>query len=579
MITVNNDYSTLSLARIELGGGGFILTGNTLLLDAAAEIELTAADHTIAAPLTLNGNLNFNLASGLTLEQSGVLSGDGGLMLNGGNLVLSASANSYTGATLFTRGTLRFSDPAQLGSSNEDPSNLVLGDGTLHYTGSGDTMSRGLTIDAAPTTFDKASAIRVDGDLEISGAFNALSGATIKTGPGTLHLTYLGEHVVNQGLQSVERNTNITYDADGSAGSAGFASFTLEQGDMIISGADQLATFNGDAFIGAHTLYSPEFIVSNTTVHSLGGWWSVGRGTGTTADPQSPAIKLLDGTYMNIQGSGLVLGNAEGNNDYLCYPKLLVDNSHLKIDKLAFISENSNAHPTIMVTNNAHFENSSENFNQGLDLSKNGGDTLMTVTDNSILSAYYLAVNQNANLIVEKGSEARLHQTYSAMPNRINGNLYFDDATLRPYIDALAPNWLMGMPAVNVRSGGLTIDVDKYAFLEPKLIEDATDSGGAVLKTGNGILAMRLPECDFEVQAGALALPYDDPLITTKDVGTISTAIGTTLAVSGQRALAGVTLPSGTALNLRSHSLSQFKKAWKLTTVAGNSIVRGDGLL
>ncbi|MDD2600754.1 MAG: autotransporter-associated beta strand repeat-containing protein [Kiritimatiellae bacterium] len=575
-VTVNNDLAALALGNIVLGGGGFILTGNGLLMDAGGAMQVLASDHALALPITLQGDLNYTVGSGLSLVQSGVLAGDGGISLDGGILTLAAAANSYTGKTVFTKGTLKFSDPAQLGSSNDNEGNLALGDGTLHYTGSGAVMSRGLTIDAAPLTFNKASVIRVDGDLEISGKFNALSGAFIKTGPGALHLSYPGDHQLCKALQGVAENTTLTYDVNGSVGSAGFAAFTLEQGSMLVSGADQIARFDADAYVGTRSAYSPELTISNATVYSTGSWWSIGRGTGTTVDPKYPAMKLLDGAYMNVQGSGFVMGNAQGNNEYLCYPSLLVDNSHLKVNNASYISENSNAHPTIVITNNGHYESSSGTLDRGLELSKSGGNTSMTITDNSILSAYYMAVRQNADLVVEHVSEARLHLSHSYMANQLSGDVFFDNATLRPLNQLLAPNWFLGMNVLNVRSGNMTIDVEKYAFLDPVLIEDPADRGGKVTKVGSGGLALRMPAADVDLQAGSLAFPCDDPLVRSKSVGTITAAAGTYLEASGQRALAGFSVPAATTLNMLPHSLTQFSSLWRLN---GTAAWRSDGSL
>jgi len=574
-ITVNNDIPDLALNGIVLGGGGFVLTGSGVLLDAGGMVQVAAASHTVALPLALQGDLNYTIGSGLLLEQSGAISGDGGIALAGGRLKLAAAANTYTGRTAMTTGVLQFSDPAQLGASDESEANLVLGDGTLHYSGPAAVMSRGVTLNPAPGTDNRAAVIRVEDALAISGKMASISGAFIKTGPGTLNLTYPGDHRVAWN-SAVNEGTNLIFNSDGSAGAEGFSAFVVDDGRMVISGPDQIARFNAAAFVGARSPRSPELVVSNSTVYSTGGWWSLGRGNGTVALPQSSTMKLLEGAYMEIQGSGLVLGNANGSTDYKCYISLLVDDSHLKVNSNCYVSENPNAISTVVITNGGHLNCSSESVDAGLDLSRSAGPVVMRVTDNASLTAHSIAVRETAELIVENGASAYLFNTHSFMFGAVSGKVLFNSGSLYPRNQSLAPNWFAGMGALSVGSGGMTIGVNDYAFLDAAPLENPADTGGVVYKTGAGQLALRAPQADLTVQSGSVSFPYDDPVIRSGRDGTLSFAEGTSIEVSGARALADLTLPPAAQVQMRAHSLTQNPKLWSFNSDAKP---RNDGFI
>src|SRR5690606_27768241 len=69
-----------------------------------------------------------------------------------GQVTLANGANTYTGPTTITQGTLSLSEignggaPSSIGASSADPSNLVLEGGTLSYTGGTATSDRGFSL-------------------------------------------------------------------------------------------------------------------------------------------------------------------------------------------------------------------------------------------------------------------------------------------------------------------------------------------------------------------------------------------------------------------------------------------------
>ncbi len=109
----------------------FTIAGtNPLTFDVAsgvASITSTATvQQTFSAPIVLNDTLSIVNASTAALTFSGVISGSGGLTINGGSQTVNLNgANTYTGATTITNGTVAYGT----GSAIPAASAVALGDG------------------------------------------------------------------------------------------------------------------------------------------------------------------------------------------------------------------------------------------------------------------------------------------------------------------------------------------------------------------------------------------------------------------------------------------------------------------
>jgi len=163
------------------------------------------ANSTLTGPITLLGNARIGNNGG-TGYINGPISGNYNLEFfaypgSAGTIVLSGS-NTYTGSTTITNGmTVSVNRIADSGVSGIGYGNLVFGNGTLTYTGSGsDTTARSVTI-ATNANFNIATA---GATLTLNGAVSGSGGNLIKTGPGILQLagtnTYDGGTAINGGL-------------------------------------------------------------------------------------------------------------------------------------------------------------------------------------------------------------------------------------------------------------------------------------------------------------------------------------------------------------------------------------------
>ena len=149
-----------------------------------------------------------------------------------GTLTLTA-ANSYTGATTISAGTLSISSDANLGTSpsSATPGQLVLSGGTLETTASFALNSnRGINLGTANGAIDVTGA-----DTLSYGGIMAGTGALIKTDTGMLTLsgpnTYIGSTTVSGGVLSISADTNL-----------GTAPASATPGQLVLNGGTLQAT-------------------------------------------------------------------------------------------------------------------------------------------------------------------------------------------------------------------------------------------------------------------------------------------------------------------------------------------------
>jgi fibronectin-binding autotransporter adhesin len=209
---------------ITLGGTGYTLLGNRLILNAGLFATYGPGTSTVALPIRLGANQTFYVTNGavlnlvtnietdgkeLTLDSqgelrvSGLISQAGSLVKSGPGLALLSRSNAYAGATVVAEGTLQMTASAALGSSTTgtvvnaggilsvNPGLMVAEPlalaGTLKHNSSGVATS----LWTGPVTLlGAAAAIEVEpaAPLSITGTI-AGTGSLTKQGGGTLLLS------------------------------------------------------------------------------------------------------------------------------------------------------------------------------------------------------------------------------------------------------------------------------------------------------------------------------------------------------------------------------------------------------
>ena len=143
---------------------------NTVTLNGGAlEANATFAS---ARSVTLGGGA-FQPDSGATLTLSGLLSGSGGLTLNGaGTLLLSDASNSFTGNVTITAGNLSVGADADLGNA----ANTVTLNGGALVTTATFSSARNVTLGGGTLSPNSGTTLTLSGVLSGSGAMT-LNGA------------------------------------------------------------------------------------------------------------------------------------------------------------------------------------------------------------------------------------------------------------------------------------------------------------------------------------------------------------------------------------------------------------------
>ena len=221
---VNNAIAT---GAVQVSGG--ILDLDTYS-DSVGAVTLTSGS--IAGSTGVLTGTSYAMKNG---SVSAILAGSASLTKTASGTVTLSNSNTYTGITTISAGVLSVSSLANggstsnLGQSTNAAANLVLGGGTLQYTGGTVSMNRNFTLTTGTTSsVDVTSA---ETDLTLSGASTNTTGGLNKAGAGQLVITGANLHT---GLTNVQAGT-LAYGANNA----------LSNGAVQVSGGVlDLKTFN-----------------------------------------------------------------------------------------------------------------------------------------------------------------------------------------------------------------------------------------------------------------------------------------------------------------------------------------------
>jgi fibronectin-binding autotransporter adhesin len=286
-----------------------------LTIEGGSLRSTTSANRTVANDTTLAGDVNFiNFSTGndrdlvftgpmtiagatrtVTVNTSPIASstgiffngpiGDGGnalgLVKTGTSMLILGGANTYSGTTTLSAGTLRLDNADALGGGGD----LSFTGGTLQYTASN-------TADYGGRIRSSAAGISVDTNGQTvtwNGAVDSSNvGGLAKSGSGTLVLggnnTYAGTTTVSGGTLQI-----------GAGGTSGSIA-----GDVALSNTTALVFNRSDdlAYAGA--------------ISGTGSFTKLGAGTLTlsgSASTRSGPIAILGGTLMTTNGASLTAGS------------------------------------------------------------------------------------------------------------------------------------------------------------------------------------------------------------------------------------------------------------------------------
>ena len=322
-----NTYSggtAVSAGTLSISSNGNLGSGGTVALQNGTTLAFTAGG-TYSHAITVTGDPTFDVASGQTVTQSGVIadgSTAGDVTKTGSGTLVLAGANTYTGGTTVSAGTLQLSGSGTLGSTS---SALAVDGGTLDLGGASQTVGSLAGTGGAIALGSGTLTVNQSTDTTYAGAISGTGGLT-KTGTGTLILdgvnTYTGGTTVAGGMLEVgDINTpsariagNVTVDSSGTLRGHGTVggSVTNDLGGIVAPGGTiGTLTLGGNYTQGSNSTLSIEVSPSAASKLEVAGSATLAGTLKLVYDPGVYSAKTYDivhagsisGTFATVTGN------------------------------------------------------------------------------------------------------------------------------------------------------------------------------------------------------------------------------------------------------------------------------------
>lgn len=338
---------------VKVGGGALILgndnqyTGGTTISAGTLQVGDGGTTGWITGDITNNGSLVFDRSDGQIF--SGIVSGSGSLEQAGKDTLILKGANTYTGGTAISQGTLEIG----VGDTNGWITGDVLDNGSLVFNRSDDVVFSGLVSGGGGLEQMGPGTLVLTGDNTYTGGttVNSIqSGVSVlQIGNGSTHGSIEGDVVVNYGMLVFDRSDDVTFDGlisgYGSVIKSGEGTLilsqtntysggsTVEQGVLEVLAGTGLGT--GSISVGSASaqytgqilkldtgadlpnnvfLYDGATLDNSGTIHQ-----SVSNATVQSSDSGSVTVvnrdgARIDGSYQGIQlGYGGSISNGAGS--------------------------------------------------------------------------------------------------------------------------------------------------------------------------------------------------------------------------------------------------------------------------
>ncbi|WP_461783360.1 autotransporter-associated beta strand repeat-containing protein [Prosthecobacter sp.] len=246
--TINAGTLALGITDALSSAGNVTITGGTFDVatfnDTVATVSLQSGAITGTTGV-LTSTANYDLRSG---SASAILAGSVGLDKTTAGTVTLSGANTYSGVTSITGGTLAFSGVGNLGNASAT-NTITLNGATLNYTGSMSinlAANQVMTIGSSGGTLNAADA---GGTLNLLGGITTSTAANLtKTGLGTVSVT--GSTNLNGGNVTVSAgvmNAGFTASGLGAINVANGATLNLYDGATTTMSISGLTLANGSS--------------------------------------------------------------------------------------------------------------------------------------------------------------------------------------------------------------------------------------------------------------------------------------------------------------------------------------------
>jgi len=303
--------SSSSGCTLEVEGTAPITVPNAVTNEANVSTVLdgNAAGLTFSGPWILSTTPMLGINNLVTI--SGTMSGTGGLVKNGTGTLALSGANSFTGGTTISSGTLSVTADNNFGAAPSGATlNITLAGGTLTANSSFAINSTRLMSLNANSTINVPG-----GDILTYGGNITGSASLTKTGSGTLVLSG------NNGYSGTTAISSGTLEADSQTGNS------LGAGSVVIGPG---ATLSGTGIVSG----------------AVSGAGNIEPGT--TSGPATLSL----GNGLNLSGGGTFVWNLSSNSTTSSFPVISVSSGNLSLSGSSKLSLNFTGLASDPATNN-----------------------------------------------------------------------------------------------------------------------------------------------------------------------------------------------------------------------------------
>ena len=546
----------------------YLLQGSTLSLPAGG-ISNNFGSHTVAMPLSLAGSFAVQTASASTTTVSGTLSATAGTTISksgSGTLVVSGDNAAFGGQWQTAGGRLDAASPTALGSANAATNALVIGAGTLTYSGAPATLSKGVTLSSG--NISNAVIIETRSDLTLNGALSMSPSLLCKTGAGAFNLI-VGNGTtklsVGSGMGGVNINPagNIVLPASGDAPASptGLGGFNVLEGTFRVKGnGASVSTVSQQHFgvIGGQfsaCLADPTLELDAVRMNQGGSGLHLLLGNQMSAGSpaRAPTLRLINGALLSLDHLRMGVGPATTFS-----PTLIMSNATITAAWQLSIGADNNTYPVVrLMQGSVATATGGNEWGGGILISRNVD---IVVAENSVLAQTatgggqffrFSDVNSSGTMRFSSGGTMRFARFLGLNYATAAGlNVFFDGGVIEPIASGFSYSTAAGKQSFIIEEGGLTAKVSgsvRHALHFP------LTGTGALTKTGTGELVFG--EGVSYTTAGAtnsIGLPITATGLATGNYTGGSMVHQGTLSVSNGtiRADAAIAIAAGAKLNL-----------------------------
>ncbi|GAB2575428.1 autotransporter-associated beta strand repeat-containing protein [Dyella jejuensis] len=576
------DYGTLILAGNNTYTGGTTISGGTL------QIGNGGTTGSIVGDIANSGALMFDRSDSTSF--TGIISGSGSVAQIGGGTLTLTAANTFTGATTISNGTLALSGAGSIASSSGvsdsgtfDISNASNGASINRLSGNGSVQlgAQTLTLTSAADTF--SGVIAGNGGLTIAGGTEILTGSN----------TYAGATTISSGTLAL-----------GSGGSIGNSSSVSDSGTLDISSTSNGASINslsghGNVVLGTQTLTLTNSADTFSGVIAGSGGLAIASGTEILAGSNTyTGGTTISGGTLALSGGGSIASSAAVNDNGTF--DISATNSGASVSSLSGNGTVALGARTLTLTNAADTFSGGIAGSGGLVIAS-GTEILAgsnTYTGGTTISAGMLQVGDGgaagsiAGNVLDSGKlvfdrsdvvnfggsisgKGSVAQSGAGTTVFMGANTYTGGTTINKGTLQVGNGGTAGSIAGNVANNG-TLAFDRS---DNVVFGGLVSGSGSVMQAGSGSLTLTAANSysgGTELNGGALDVGSNAVIGS----GTLAMAAGTTLNLDASFTLANtITLSGDPTINTGAGQTDTLSGGISEGTQAGDLVKTGTGTL